>query len=116
MDQVGLSRETNLSEVDLGRKDIGLSQEVYIRIRVIGNYALQNVVESQHLGLILPIFFRKFKAGAGSGGCGEDNRPQASDTGPRVKNPGFTKEKIGEYLSHLSGSMVQERRSKRQVP
>jgi hypothetical protein len=61
MNEVRLSRKTDLSHVDLRRKDVGLSEEIDIRIGIVSEVLLQNVIESQHLVLILPIIACEFK-------------------------------------------------------
>jgi len=61
MNEVRLSRETDLSHVDLRREDISLSEEVNIRIGTVSEVLLQNVIESQHLALILSIIACEFK-------------------------------------------------------
>jgi hypothetical protein len=61
MNEVRLSRETHLSHVDLRREDVGLSEEVDIRIGIVNEVLLQNVIESQHLALILSIIACEFK-------------------------------------------------------
>jgi len=55
MNEVRLSRETDLSHVDLRRKDIGLSEEVDVRIGTVSEVLLQNVIESQHLASSYPL-------------------------------------------------------------
>jgi hypothetical protein len=68
MNEVRLSRETDLSHVNLCRKDIGLSEKVDVRIGTVSKVLLQNVVESQHLALILSIIAREFKRRSEAGG------------------------------------------------
>jgi hypothetical protein len=47
--------------MDLGREDVGLSEKVCVRIGTVSEVLLQNVIESQHLVLILPIIACEFK-------------------------------------------------------
>jgi hypothetical protein len=61
MNKVRLSRETDLPHVDLCRKDIGLSEKIDVRIGTVSEVLLQNVIESQHLALILSIIACEFK-------------------------------------------------------
>jgi hypothetical protein len=61
MNEVRLSRETDLSHVDLRRENVRLSEEIDIRIGIVSEVLLQNVIESQHLALILSIIACDFK-------------------------------------------------------
>jgi hypothetical protein len=47
--------------MDLGREDVRLSEKVCVRMGTVSKVLLQNVIESQHLALILPIIACKFK-------------------------------------------------------
>ena len=48
MSEVRLSREANLSLMNLGRKDIGLLEEIEVRLGVVRGDLFQYVVKSNH--------------------------------------------------------------------
>jgi hypothetical protein len=48
MHKIGFSRETGLTLVDLGAKDIGLSDQVHIAGGIVGGYFFEYVIKSDH--------------------------------------------------------------------